>query len=390
MTTIRIKLQTQRINSRSESQFMIAISNKARESYISTRIYIKGEYWDKNKEKVNMKCKNAIRYNRLLQSLLDKALDAWLQLNDENVNASSLPAKEIKAYIEKAIYNREEKKKILTLKDVAEKIKSLRSEAAKSRLNSALKSIEDYESGATNRKITEFTKIWVEKYANWLKCNYHGVSPWVYFTTFKTVFIFAEDNEFIIKNPTKGITVKKVQTKHRVVSVDFVREILVNKNGTWEYDVLGLIFLLIGINFADLHDLTEKSINNGRVEYNRKKTKRLYSILLQPEALNIINKYKSTGNKLGLGLMTGSYRHNYDRLQKIMESIGHGDITTYYMRHTWATIAAEIEIPKETISAALGHSTGSVTDTYISFNARKVDEANRKVIDYVLSCSEKK
>jgi integrase len=55
------------------------------------------------------------------------------------------------------------------------------------------------------------------------------------------------------------------------------------------------------------------------------------------------------------------------------------------MRHSWASIASEIDIPIETISKALGHNIGvSVTHIYINFNSKKIDEANRKVIDYVL------
>jgi len=42
-----------------------------------------------------------------------------------------------------------------------------------------------------------------------------------------------------------------------------------------------------------------------------------------------------------------------------------------------------LDIPKETISAALGHEIGSeITGIYIDYNLRKVDEANRKVVDY--------
>lgn len=48
-------------------------------------------------------------------------------------------------------------------------------------------------------------------------------------------------------------------------------------------------------------------------------------------------------------------------------------MASYYVRHSWATIAA-----------GLGHSQNTVTDIYINFNIKKVDEANRKVIDYVL------
>ena len=60
------------------------------------------------------------------------------------------------------------------------------------------------------------------------------------------------------------------------------------------------------------------------------------------------------------------------------------DITAYWSRHTWATIAASLDIPIETISAALGHFYGSPTTAiYIAFDQRKVDDANRRVIDYV-------
>lgn len=47
-------------------------------------------------------------------------------------------------------------------------------------------------------------------------------------------------------------------------------------------------------------------------------------------------------------------------------------------------MAAELDIPKDTIAAALGHGGNTVTDIYIDFNAKKVDEANRLVLDYVL------
>lgn len=71
----------------------------------------------------------------------------------------------------------------------------------------------------------------------------------------------------------------------------------------------------------------------------------------------------------------------YDRNTKPIEE----GLSTYYARHSWATIAAEIDITFETISAALGHSIANPTTAiYINFNQRKVDEANRKVIDYVV------
>jgi hypothetical protein len=59
------------------------------------------------------------------------------------------------------------------------------------------------------------------------------------------------------------------------------------------------------------------------------------------------------------------------------------NLTTYWARHTWATIAAELDIPKETIAKALGHGGREVTDVYIRFDDKKIDKANRQVIDYL-------
>jgi integrase len=70
-------------------------------------------------------------------------------------------------------------------------------------------------------------------------------------------------------------------------------------------------------------------------------------------------------------------------LNTVGEESGIPNLTSYVMRHTWATLAAELDIPKETISAALGHGKKTVTDIYIQFDRKKIDEANRKVIDYV-------
>ena len=60
------------------------------------------------------------------------------------------------------------------------------------------------------------------------------------------------------------------------------------------------------------------------------------------------------------------------------------DISSYWARHSWATIAASLDIPRDTIAHALGHGGNTVTDIYIDFDEGKVDEANRKVLDWVL------
>ena len=129
------------------------------------------------------------------------------------------------------------------------------------------------------------------------------------------------------------------------------------------------MFYLIGINAIDLFNL--KQIVDGRIEYKREKTGKLYSIKVEPEAMEIINRYK--GNKFLLNtLETNDYNYrkymaamnrglqklgNFERKGlggKKIRDILFPDITSYTARHTWATIAHKIGISKDVISLALG------------------------------------
>ena len=161
-------------------------------------------------------------------------------------------------------------------------------------------------------------------------------------------------------------------------------------------DMFMLIFYLRGINVCDLSLL--KTIDDGRINYRRSKTGKLYSINVEPEALAIINKYRGTNHLLYILDKYKNHEDYYRRLNRELKKIGpftvtgHGKktytplfpgISSYWARHTWATIAAEIDIPKETIAAGLGHGSNTVTDIYIKFDEKKVDVANRKIIDAI-------
>ena len=141
-------------------------------------------------------------------------------------------------------------------------------------------------------------------------------------------------------------------------------------------------------------------VTEGRIEYNRSKTKRLYSIKVEPEAMAIIEKYRGKGRLLDILDRYGNHKDYVKRLNGNLQRIGvvkregrggkkvlnplFPTLTTYWARHTWATIAASLDIPKETIAAALGHGGNTVTDIYIDFDRKKVDDANRRVMDWVL------
>lgn len=222
----------------------------------------------------------------------------------------------------------------------------------------------------------------------------------IYLRNIRTVFNYAIDNNITIFYPFRKFKIKHQQTPKRSLTIEQLREFINFKCEDYlvQYkDIFLLTFYLIGINTIDLLNL--KEIKDGRIEYYRSKTNKLYSIKIEPEALKIINKYK--GEKFLLNIMDKykNYQDYQKRLNNSLKRIGntkilkHGkkvlnplfpNISVYWARHSWATIASSLDIPKETIAHALGHGNNSVTDIYINFDQNKVDLANRKVIDYVL------
>lgn len=224
----------------------------------------------------------------------------------------------------------------------------------------------------------------------------------IHLRNIRAVFNNAIDYEITTAYPFRRFKIRPEATRKRSMAVEELRRLFdypVEDYAEIYRDMFRLIFMLVGINSVDLHGL--KSITrDGRIEYKRAKTGRLYSIKVEPEAMEIINKYRGVKGLLCIADRwsdSRNFRHQCNKaLQKIgqVERKGRGGkktitaefegVTTYWARHTWATIAASLDIPKDTIAAALGHGGDTVTDIYIDFDQKKVDAANRRVLDWVL------
>ena len=224
----------------------------------------------------------------------------------------------------------------------------------------------------------------------------------IHLRNIRAVFNNAIDYEITTAYPFRRFKIRPEATRKRSMAVEELRRLFdypVEEYAEIYREMFRLIFMLVGINSVDLHGL--KSITrDGRIEYKRAKTGRLYSIKVEPEAREIINKYRGKNGLLCIAdrwIDSRNFRHQCNKaLQKIgqVERKGRGGkktitaefegVTTYWARHTWATIAASLDIPKDTIAAALGHGGDTVTDIYIDFDQKKVDAANRRVLDWVL------
>lgn len=215
----------------------------------------------------------------------------------------------------------------------------------------------------------------------------------IHMRNIRAVFNKAIDEEVIGLElyPFRRFKIEKERTRKRAVSLTQLRALFDYPCETaaeeWAVDVARLIFYLIGINTVDLFNLEE--YDGEYIHYRRAKTGTLYSIKVEPEAAALLEKYRGRDHLLNFRERFKHMESFKAKINKTLKGIASKDpripvMTSYTFRHTWATLAAELDIPKETIAAGLGHAqNATVTDVYIDFNRKKVDAANRRVLDYV-------
>ena len=163
-----------------------------------------------------------------------------------------------------------------------------------------------------------------------------------------------------------------------------------------------LMFLLRGLPFVDLAYLRKSDLRDNVITYRRRKTGRPLSVTLTPEAMNLLKKYMNPdssspylfpllnsreGTEAAYREYQLALRSFNQQLTLLGELLGLDDrLSSYTARHTWATTAYYCEIHPGIISEAMGHSSITVTETYLKpFRNKKIDEANKQIVNYVKS-----
>ena len=265
-----------------------------------------------------------------------------------------------------------------------------------------LNKIRSFDSNIDDYSFTDITLQWLTDFETHCAQTANKNARNIHLRNIRAVFNSAIDYELTTHYPFRRFKIRPEATRKRSLSVEELRRLFdypVEEYALIYRDMFKLIFMLIGINVADLYYI-KRITSDGRIEYKRAKTHRLYSIKVEPEALELINQYRGEFGLLCISDYVSKHQYFTARCNKALKKfgavkrVGRGgkkifvseweDLSVYWARHSWATIASQLDIPKEVISAALGHGSVSVTDIYIDFDSRKIDRANRMVLDYVL------
>ena len=370
---------------------------------INTTIRITSNQWDKDRGRVIIH-ENKLDYNNRISYKLNQVGRIVLDMEQSGELYRSTPA-ETKKRIEEELgrVTSADNSFIDYLRKFTE---SKTKRSTRESYEMTLAKIDRYTNGASLR-FESITFSWLTGFQKYMDDEGLSInSQSIMFRNIRSAFNQAinEDKADLNAYPFRKFKIRKESTRKRSLTIEQLRQFRdydCEESQRQYRDIFMLTFYLAGINAVDLFGL--KKIVNGCVEYRRAKTGRLYTIKVEPEAMEIIERYRGKNYLLNILDRYKDYRNYLHRLNKNLQEIGPVDIikdkvgkmrkkaktglfpelSTYWARHTFATIAAGLDIPKETIAATLGHGGTDVTDIYIKFDQKKIDRCIRRVIDAV-------
>lgn len=201
-----------------------------------------------------------------------------------------------------------------------------------------------------------------------------------------------------IRNPFDFYTPPKQKpAMKRTVEFETIQKLINIREHLSHYHKLAvdtylLSFVTMGTNIPDLYEATRK---DNIIYYNRAKTrdrrfdKAEMQIRLEPVASVVISALIDEDNERAFNFHKHYKQYKSiadkanDRLADVAKVIGVKPFTMYSARHTWASLAYSLGIPKSLINDCLCHVDPdmAVTDIYIKKDWSVLWEANRKVLE---------
>lgn len=379
-----------------ECALMLRITKERKTNYQSLGVSINPIYWDFDKNQPKRNCPNRDAILRLITEKTKVYQDQVLELKIEN---KDFTAESLIAKVSNPI-------KRMTVGELFQaRIQELKTEK---RLGYAESHEYVYRSllrfnGHLNIYFSEITKEWLEKYEVWLrhignKDNTIGIR----FRTLRAVYNIAIEKQFVKLEhyPFNGYKVSKLHqaTAKRALTKQEVMNLLSHsvRESRFSYaqlaiDIFAFSYFMGGINFKDIAYLTSNNITNGRLIYRRQKTHQLINLPLQQQAMELIDKYKSSSSSYLFPILTAKEMNDEKARQRIrqclktinkhLKDIGEElglslKITTYVARHSFATVLKRSGVNTSIICEAMGHSSEKVTQIYLdSFENEQVDAA---------------
>lgn len=393
--TFKPVILSQQIRRDGSCNVKMRITHKRQSKYIATTVTaFKGDY---DKE---FKLKNSILFR--LAGLMRQI--ALIIETKDPFEWDVMDVEQVCAYISKKMAPAEEFR--LDFFEWADQVVATKSEGSASNYRTSLNAFEKFLetrvldiSKITSSLMRRFESHLIEKHGK----DARAVS--MYTSCIATIHAAARrtynDNELgevRIKNPFEFYNPPKQRPAlKRTIEFDTIQRLIDIREHLGEYhklavDIYLLSFCLMGSNIPDIYEAERVE---DVIYYNRMKTRsRRYDkaemrIRLEPVASTIFSGLMDPDNKRAFRFYINYTKYQSiadkanDRIKEVAKVLEVEPFTIYSARHTWASIAYSIGIPKSLINDCLCHVDPdmAVTDIYIKKDWSVLWEANRKVLE---------
>lgn len=374
----------------------IRITNYRNTEYVSTEMSCRQLDWD---DENYCPRPSHPEYGKLTQKIKEIRDEIDFELRLAKKNGESITIKEIKRRVEKKPEkptNSPAKIKILAFYDLI--IKELEEQSRIGYANVFSHNKEVISKVVLNGKdkyfedMTEENFLKLESYIHTLKSESTKSN---YLRTFYSLWNMAIKRKHCSKDfhPKDFIgfkAYKRIKTKKRAIPFDYIKKL-----EELEYDYSSRYFrsqqyalfsyYCRGMNFSDMAKLKWAiHIQKEQLTYKRSKNKRSYSFAIHPKALVIVeifrnypmqseagyvfpilDKFHDTPRRIATRINTALKDFNEDLLvfEKAIDAPRH--LTSYVLRHSFATNLRQKRVDISIIKEAMGHETEFQTNTYL-------------------------
>jgi len=247
----------------------------------------------------------------------------------------------------------------------------------------------------------QITSQLMEDYQAWLRrqnLSLNTIS--FYLRILRRIYNKALENGMTIdQKPFARVYTGQAKTNKRAISIDEIRKIkslaIDDKHVAFARDLFLFSFYTRGMSFVDISYLQPSNIRDGMLIYKRRKSSQLLCMRWESEMQEIIERYPLPQNRKYLfpiilkqnGKERNQYRHVQTEVNKHLKTVARmagisSNLTMYCARHSWASIARQLNIPLEIISRGMGHTHERTTEIYLkSINCQTIDDANRQILE---------
>lgn len=253
--------------------------------------------------------------------------------------------------------------------------------------------------------VRDFTPEMIADYAQWLRQQ--GISMNTiscYLRSLRAIYNkVVKQYGLEDRKPFKDLFTGHTKTVKRSATDDDIKRLqamILPKHSTLQLSRDIFLFSLYaqGMPFVDVAFLHKEQIRDGLIIYERHKTGQQIVVKIEGCIQEIINRYSKADSDFVFPIITAhhpaqaykqyqsslrSYNRNLHKLEKLAGL--KRNLTSYVVRHTWASVAYDTNVDLAVIASALGHTNTNTTRIYIrDINNRRLAEANREVLSRII------